>query len=154
MPRADRSSSRSRGLRPTRPTGRATLRLFDRLALLRVGRTDDYDRVHAQVSEWLRSYPLRTQKWGPFFEDIGAYSDTQINAGTMVQYILDNPGWDGRWQEKAAATLDWVDRRLGNTFWKRFGVFATNEQTAYEVPGNSHTSRQASLRAAARREDG
>jgi hypothetical protein len=41
--------------------------------------------------------------------------------------------------------LDWADRTFGNPLWARYGVRATNEQTAYEVPGNSHTSRQASL---------
>jgi hypothetical protein len=41
--------------------------------------------------------------------------------------------------------LDWGNAKFGNSLWSRYGVLATNEQTAYEVPGNSHTSRQASL---------
>jgi len=41
--------------------------------------------------------------------------------------------------------LDWGTAKFGNPLWSRYGVLATNEQTAYEVPGNSHTSRQASL---------
>jgi hypothetical protein len=41
--------------------------------------------------------------------------------------------------------LDWSNQKFGNPLWSRYGVLATNEQTAYEVPGNSHTSRQASL---------
>ena len=41
--------------------------------------------------------------------------------------------------------LDWGNATFGNPLWSRYGVLATNEQTAYEVPGNSHTSRQASL---------
>jgi hypothetical protein len=90
------------------------------------GRVADYYRARRLVSDWLLAHPLKTQRWGPFFEDINIYSDTQINAGTMALYILETPGWV-------------------EAGWSRYGVLATNEQTAYEVPGNSHTSRQASL---------
>ena len=41
------------------------------------------------------------------------------------------------------AILDWVYQRLGNDQWEKYGVKAVNEQTAYQTPGNSHTSRQA-----------
>jgi hypothetical protein len=37
-----------------------------------------------------------------------------------------------------------VNQNLGNDSWKKYGVITINEQTAYRVPGNSHTSRQAS----------
>jgi len=67
------------------------LRLFDGLVAMRAGRVADYDRARGLVSAWLRAYPLRSQRWGPFFEDINIYSDTQINAGTMALYVLENP---------------------------------------------------------------
>ena len=35
-------------------------------------------------------------------------------------------------------------QNLGNEKWKNYGVTVVNEQTAYKVPGNSHTARQAS----------
>jgi hypothetical protein len=121
------------------------LRLFDGLVAMGKGRVAEYERARRTVADWLKAHPARTQRWGPFFEDINIYSDTQINAGTLALYVLEHPGW----MEDALGTvrgiLDWSDRTFGNPFWSRYGVRATNEQTAYEVPGNSHTSRQASL---------
>ncbi|MGE5125108.1 MAG: hypothetical protein ACM3PV_02375 [Betaproteobacteria bacterium] len=121
------------------------LRLFDGLIALREGRLADYERTRRLVSDWLRQYPLRTQRWGPFFEDIDVYSDTQINAGTLALYVLENPGWLADGVAAVRRILDGCDRRFGNPLWAKYGARPTNEQTAYEVPGNSHTSRQASL---------
>jgi hypothetical protein len=121
------------------------LRLFDGLVAMGQGRAADYERARRLASDWLRAYPVKSQRWGPFFEDINVYSDTQINAGTLALYVLENPGW---LQDGVAAVrriLDGGNAKFGNPLWSRYGVLATNEQTAYEVPGNSHTSRQASL---------
>jgi hypothetical protein len=60
------------------------LRLFDSLVALGKGRVTEYERARRLVSYWLRAHPLKSQRWGPFFEDINIYSDTQINAGTMA----------------------------------------------------------------------
>ncbi|HEX8545728.1 MAG TPA: hypothetical protein VF691_02140, partial [Cytophagaceae bacterium] len=38
--------------------------------------------------------------------------------------------------------FSWVYEKLGNKQWDNYGVLAINEQTAYQTPGNSHTSRQ------------
>jgi hypothetical protein len=109
------------------------------------GRVADYERARRLVGGWLQKHPLKSQRWGPFFEDINIYSDTQINAGTMALYILENPGWMPDGLAAVRRILDWGNAKFGNPTWARYGVLATNEQTAYEVPGNSHTSRQASL---------
>jgi len=53
----------------------------------------EYERARRLVGAWLRAYPVKSQRWGPFFEDINIYSDTQINAGTVALYVLENPGW-------------------------------------------------------------
>jgi hypothetical protein len=121
------------------------LRLFDGLVAQQQGRVADYERARGLVSAWLEAYPLKSQRWGPFFEDIDIYSDTQINAGTLALYILENPGWLPHGVAAVRGILDWCDRTFGNPLWSQFGVRATNEQTAYEVPGNSHTSREASM---------
>lgn len=121
------------------------LRLFDELIALGRGRVADYEETRTLVSDWLKSYPLKTLRWGPFFEDISTYSDTQINAGTMARYILEHPHWMRNGEEAVRRILDDCDRKFGNPFWAKYGVRATNEQTAYEVPGNSHSSRQNSL---------
>ncbi len=121
------------------------LRLFDGLVAMGKGRVADYDRTRRLVGDWLRAHPVKSQRWGPFFEDINIYSDTQINAGTLALYVLENPGWMEDGVASVRRILDWGNATFGNPLWARYGVLATNEQTAYEVPGNSHTSRQASL---------
>jgi hypothetical protein len=121
------------------------LRLFDSLVAMGRGRVADYERARALASDWLRAHPLRSQRWGPFFEDIHIYSDTQINAGTLALYVLEHPPWMPDGLAAVRRILDSTNAKFGNSTWSRYGVLATNEQTAYEVPGNSHTSRQASL---------
>ena len=121
------------------------LRLFDGLAGLGAGRVADYERAHRLVSAWLRAHPVASMRWGPFFEDIHVYSDTQINAGTLALYALERPGWLPGGLAPVRRILDWCDRRFGNPQWAAYGARPTNEQTAYEVPGNSHTAREASL---------
>ena len=98
--------------------------------------------------DWLKTWPLKNNKWGTFFEDIPThdYSDTAINAGTLAWYILEKQtAWDADWKAQAASTLDWVDKTFSNREWEKYGVIPTNEQTAYQVPGNSHSSRHSSV---------
>jgi len=121
--------------------------LFDDLIALHQANAARYAAASATVSTWLKSYPMKTNKWGPFFEDVGTekFSNTEINADTMARYILEHPSWDANGNEDAAAILDWSYRSFANHEWDKFGVTPINEQTAYEVPGNSHTSRHASV---------
>jgi hypothetical protein len=121
-----------------------TLRLMEQLIALRRGKVAEYRKTVRLVSSWLEKYPLRTNRWGPFFEDIPNedYSDTEINADTMAAYILDHPGWDPK---RARAILDWSYATFANHEYEKWGVTAINEQTVYQVPGNSHTSRHASV---------
>lgn len=122
------------------------LELFDDLIALKRGDSAKYRRARDTVAAWLKAYPMKTNKWGPFFEDVPteAWSDTEINADTMARYILEHPGWDSHWKQDAAGILDWSYKSFANHQWEKFGVIAINEQTAYRVPGNSHTSRHAS----------
>jgi hypothetical protein len=111
---------------------------------LHTGKTDQYRKSFATILNWMKTYPLKTNKWGPFFEDVGEWSDTQINAVTFARYILENPQYFPSWEKDARSALDWVYKELGNDKWQKFGVRVVNEQTSYRVPGNSHTSRQGS----------
>ena len=122
-----------------------TLRAWDNLIKLGKGDTATYQTARASLSTWLKTYPLKTLKWGPFFEDVGGYSDTEINAGTLALYIMENPGWDPEAKAHVKAIIDWTLKELGNTEYTAYKVIAINEQTAYRVPGNSHTSRHASV---------
>jgi hypothetical protein len=91
----------------------------------------------------MKEYPLRTNKWGPFFEDIPGWSDTQVNAVTFARFMMLNPDLFPEWKTQVRGILDWVYEKLGNDEWADYGVKVVNEQTVYMTPGNSHTSRQA-----------
>jgi hypothetical protein len=122
-----------------------TLRLFEALRPFGRGDTAQHDRAHALVRAWLAAHPMKTNNWGPFFEDIAEYSNTAINAGTMAQYLVEESRRDPEWQPRMRGILDWVERTFANDEFTTYGVRPVNEQTAYRVPGNSHTSRHAAL---------
>jgi hypothetical protein len=122
----------------------ATMELFLNLIELKAGDVEDYKKAFDIILNWMKSYPLRTNKWGPFFEDIPGWSDTQINAITFAQFMMNHQEYFPEWKVEVKGILDWVYSRLGNKEWEKFGVIVVNEQTAYQTPGNSHTSRQAS----------
>jgi hypothetical protein len=120
-----------------------TLQLFAELITMKQGRSEAYQKAYDLTLKWMLQYPLKTNKWGPFFEDIGAWSDTQVNAVTFAMYLLEHPEISPTWQGDVRSIFDWVYKELGNRTWEKWGVVVVNEQTAYRVPGNSHTSRQA-----------
>jgi hypothetical protein len=93
---------------------------------------------------WMKEYPLKNNRWGPFFEDIPGWSDTQINAVTFAQFMMNHREYFPDWEMQVAGIFEWVYRELGNREWEHYGVVVVNEQTVYRTPGNSHTSRQAS----------
>jgi hypothetical protein len=123
------------------------LRMFTDLAALGQPKAKEYLRAKDMLKKWLKAYPLRTNKWGPFFEDIptSVWSDTEHNADSLAMYILEHPEWDPAWKEQAKGILDWSLTTFANDEYKKWGVTPINEQTVYKVPGNSHTSRHASV---------
>jgi len=123
----------------------ATLGLFDELINLQKGNTDAYRKSFDITLDWLKSYPAKTNKWGPFFEDVSGWSDTQINAITYAMYIMENQKLDTNWRATVKSIFQWVHNELDNDLYNKYGVITINEQTAYRVPGNSHSSRQASM---------
>jgi hypothetical protein len=120
-----------------------TLRLFEELIKLKQGNVAAYQKAHDIILNWLKKYPLKTNKWGPFFEDIEGWSDTQINAMTFARYIMEHREKFPNWQADVNGIIEWVYKTLGNKQWEKYGVVVVNEQTAYQTPGNSHSSRQA-----------
>jgi hypothetical protein len=123
------------------------LRLFEELASLHEGQLIKYRATSRLVSQWLKTYPLKNNRWGPFFEDVSTkdYSDTEINADTLAFYILEHPDWDKEGKSQARGILDWSYRAFANHQADKWGVVVINEQTQYPVPGNSHTSRHGSV---------
>jgi hypothetical protein len=124
-----------------------TLRMFMALEQLKRGDAAAYQKAIDLTSAWLKQYPFQTSKWGPFFEDIPTsdYSDTEINADTMAAFVLENSQWDLNSAKDASGMLKWSYDTLQNHEYERWGVIPLNEQTVYRVPGNSHTSRHASV---------
>ncbi len=125
-----------------------TLRLFDGLIALGQGSVAAYTSAASTLSAWLRDSPyspIQTHKWGPFFEDVSSYSDTETNADTLALYILEHPQWDSNWQRDARSILDATVDQFGDDAYLEYGVLAITEQTAYLVVGNSHTARHSSV---------
>lgn len=120
-----------------------SLNLFEELIELDAGNVEAYKNAYTIILKWMKTYPLRTNKWGPFFEDIPGWSDTQINAVTFARYIMLHQDKFPAWKENVRGIFNWVYEKLENDDWKKYGVRVVNEQTVYQAPGNSHTSRQA-----------
>jgi hypothetical protein len=118
--------------------------LFSELKTLGQGNPGIYQNASDLIIAWMLNYPLKTTKWGPFFEDIPGWSDTQVNAVTFAHFMMNHQQLFPEWKEQVKGIFDWVYKTLGNDQWKKYGVTVVNEQTAYQTPGNSHTSRQAS----------
>ncbi len=123
----------------------ATLDLFQELIALKKGNTSQYRKAFDMAMDWFKTYPVKNNKWGPFFEDVPRWSDTQINAITYAMFIMENPELDPGWKQTVKGIFEWVYGELGDRKYSKYGVTVIDEQTAYRVPGNSHTSRQASM---------
>lgn len=122
-----------------------SLGLFTELINLHKGNTDAYKKAFDITIEWLKTYPAKTNKWGPFFEDVPRWSDTQVNAITYAMYIMEHQDLDPDWKSSVKNIFQWVYTELGNKKYLKYGVIPIDEQTAYRVPGNSHSARQASM---------
>lgn len=121
-----------------------TMELFLNLIKLNKGEVILYQQSFDKILAWMKQYPLKTNKWGPFFEDISGWSDTQINAITFAQFMMNHQEYFPGWKTEVEGIFNWVYKTVGNKSWEKYGVIVVNEQTAYRIPGNSHTSRQAS----------
>ena len=122
-----------------------TLSLFMELIDLNKKNRQAYQKAFDIILTWMKEYPVKTNKWGPFFEDVEKWSDTQINAGTFAMFILEHPQFFPNWKKDVRGALDWVYSELGNEKWENYGVVVVDEQTAYRMPGNSHTARQGAM---------
>lgn len=120
-----------------------TMELFLNLIALKADNSKQYQKVFNTILYWMKKYPLKNNKWGPVFEDSG-WSESQITATTFAQFIMNHREYFPNWKADVKSISDWVYGELGNKKWQKYGVVVVNEQTGYRLPGNSHTSRQAS----------
>lgn len=120
-----------------------TLELFFELQKLNKGNTTAYQNAFDILLNWMKNYPLKTNKWGPFFEDIPGWSDTQMNAIKFARFIMEHREYFPDWKNDVNSIFNWVYSNLKDERWQKYGVTVVHEQTVYQVPGNSHTSREA-----------
>jgi len=118
------------------------LQLFFDLVELNKGNVAAYKTGADKIIAWLKKYPIRLNKWGPFFEDVGEWSQTQINAMTCARFMMEHPQYFPEWKTQVKSIIEWVRTSFNNDKWKKYGVIVTNEQSIYPVPGESHTARQ------------
>lgn len=111
-----------------------TMELFLELIELKEGNVEVYQKSFDILLKWMKKYPMATNKWGPFFEDIPGWSDTQINAMTWARFIMNHQGYFPNWKSDVQKINEWVYTTLGNDQWKKYGVTVINEQTAYQTP--------------------
>ncbi len=119
-----------------------TMQLFLDLISMRKGDTATYRAGFNNLLTWMKTYAMKENKWGPFFEDVDWWSETQINAMTFARFIMEHREYFPDWKNDVQKIINWVHQTLGNDNWKKYGVSVTNEQTIYKMPGESHTSRQ------------
>jgi hypothetical protein len=120
-----------------------TMQLFLDLIELKTGDTTAYRKSFTIMLNWMKNVAMKENKWGPFFEDVGWWSDTQINAMTFARFIMEHRNYFPDWKNDVMKIIEWVHKTFANDKWKKYGVIVTNEQTVYQTPGNSHSSRQA-----------
>ena len=78
-----------------------TLELFYNLIQLNKGNVAAYKIAADKILAWLKNYPIKTNKWGPFFEDVGEWSQTQINAMTCARYVMEHPQYFPDWKAES-----------------------------------------------------
>jgi hypothetical protein len=120
-----------------------TMQLFLDLIDMHQGNTMAYQSGFNVFLSWMKSVPMKENKWGPFFEDVDWWSETQINAMTFARFIMEHREYFPDWKNDVMKIINWVHRNFSNGNWKKYGVTVTNEQTVYQQPGESHSSRQA-----------
>jgi len=120
-----------------------TLQLFLDLIELHKGNITAYTSAFDRILAWLKRYPIRDNRWGPFFEDVGEWSETQINAMTCARFMMEHQQYFPGWPSQVKHIIDWVHTNFDNNNWKKYGVTVTNEQSVYAEPGNSHSAREA-----------
>jgi hypothetical protein len=113
------------------------LRLFDELVRLGLGDVEDWRRARRTAWEWLLAYPLKTDGWANYFEDVPwlpkPNNVNQYAAGEVARYLLEQPDRDQEWRAHAGHVLEWVERTFGGDTPKKekgiqWGAITISEQ--------------------------
>ncbi len=130
----------------------APVRLFDELIRLHAGDVASFQRARNIAWKWILRYPMRDDKWGGYFEDVGygpAHENQTVPTMT-ARYILnrDNPATvDPNWRNDVRHIINWTREKFG--VGPYFGAWGINEQTGCCSPVGlgSDTSRWGAINA-------
>jgi hypothetical protein len=131
--------------------------LFDELMRIGRGNVADYERIRAGAWDWFQKYPLVTNTWVGYFEDVSPRMTNmnQVIPLEFARYVLLHPEKDPQWREHARKLIEWVKT---TPKWPKYivhGATVTTEQgDGLEFCCNepnqccdSHTSRLAAVEA-------
>ena len=131
--------------------------LFDELMRLGQGDVAGYQRVRDGAWDWFQKYPLATNTWVGYFEDVSPRMENmnQVIPLEFARYVLLHPEKDAQWREHARKMIEWVKT---TPKWPKYivhGATVTTEQGdgvqfCCNLPNqccDSHTSRLAAVEA-------
>jgi hypothetical protein len=123
------------------------VRLFSEL--VRLGQSQFLDNRDA-AWEWILKYPLHTQVWKGYFEDIHLdphnQNRDQLSCLETARFILQHPEFDPDWKVHVPTIIKWVHDALdAQPFYSTVPIH--EQKFCFHVMG-SHTVRYASLCAA------
>ena len=131
--------------------------LFDELIRLGQGDVAAYRRVREGAWAWLMKYPMVSNVWVGYFEDVGPNMENmnQVIPLEFARYVLLHPEKDPQWREHARKLIDWVK---STPKWPKYivhGATVTTEQGdgktfCCNLPNqccDSHTARLAAVKA-------
>ncbi len=84
--------------------------LFQEMIKLDAANAAMYQKSFDLILGWMKDFPMKTSKWGPFFEDIPGWSNTQTNAITFAMFIMLNRDLFPDWQNDVKRIFDWTYR--------------------------------------------
>jgi hypothetical protein len=132
------------------------IRLFDELNRLRLGDGQAYLRARQIAWDWMMRFPMRTNHWSGYFEDIPIMSSPDQNLNQYIpletaRYLLQRPELDPQWKEHVKQLLDFTEQVFAadTTTEKglQWGAHVITEQLFFPYKMGSHTARYASLQA-------
>ncbi|MFH0841992.1 MAG: hypothetical protein V1903_05145 [Bacteroidota bacterium] len=110
---------------------------------MQTGNVIDYEKAFDITLKWIKTYPAKTNKWGPFFEDVPRWSDTQINAVTYAMYLMDYQELDPDWMITVKNIDVWLTDGYGDYVRHYIRAMASAPELA---PDNSdHMLRTSSI---------
>jgi hypothetical protein len=124
------------------------IHLFDELIRLNLGNVSAYQTARQAAWNWLMTYPMQNNVWANYFEDVPIQSNTwnrnQLIAAETARYLMQHPELDPNWEAHARGLISWIESTFAQP---QFGANTIAEQSIYDYPMGSHTSRYASVNA-------